>query len=1308
MTTFVDGKRFITYELDSRESIKNRIALEKKILPDRILFTFTVDENGDTNITTTTIEDVMNRYKNSQFQQFYEDNKDQFNIDFESIANIWYLIVLDEGKKSDPYVDLTFDEYIKQYKYSLSRLQDSIKDFKEQQRSKFNLFTASAKKELDIVKELDRHKSIHTTSVEVVKVKTEVSFEVDYDIFELFNYIKMSRDVPFAVIGDYYKILKDFIPLDRWTYAREKLEADFGNKKEVLYLKTLNVRNEPIKNFQKTDPNLYSTVSIYFETPQEETKRKRDERLRIEEQLEKERKKEEKRRREEEKKEGKKIIRKKKGDLLKKGEEKEEVPQVQEKKEEKAEKKLREIVIEDDEDEQDVIVRSSKVYLRVESIINPEFTEDELIDRILSTFPSKISIQTKKQIQIKAEFLVPQFHLDRPIFLDMVMNDPVFSRVCFVDERMRLQKEKGGVYLYFAFSPDDPDDKLITCSMTEQIVEKTSLKVISKDPELKIDTPYLKVRITKALDIHSAESFKNIFSRLISLYNAKKEEVIDRYKKYIEDIEDIIDDMRSDIEKKRRRSTRTRKMLKDIDPDQFISGYSRWLCPTKRAPKIIASKDNPDDPEPEEISKLEEKNIQVMLFPKNNIESGVTYNQYYYSCDHHSQDKYPGLRVNKLSNSEKYPIVPCCYKKDHRSKKKSIWRKYYEEGQGFDDFRDKKQETKDDDEDEKHIYTTNKILPSKRYGILVKNIENYFASIDINGRYLRQGVSRSYNSIIEVLMMAIDPDFDGYNSTERKERIEEIRAEILDRSVNSDVYQQAYNYTPETIKVYLMDNKKYLDPKVFIRLLEDYFDCYIFIFSQNEQNPYGILDCPYHGKEYLQLKRNPKRPVVFIYEHMGAELDRAEYPQCELVVRIDSTNEYEFLFDGKYEVVKRTIDIFNEMYSTRDKDSRIIVSFENKIVSQDLDYHGKTRFLQFNNGICILTDPLPPLSVKYGCKYKTVPASKAIDFLDSENANRRKDHIVSGKRVGIYASKGDVNFYIPIRPEEVDFDDQIEIPTPTFILPKSELTMFNEYHRRARCIIEYMLYLFSVDYRQYKPTSIDRFYIKKFVDRCIEVDPTFVYGHVPRVFSMNSGVLRDKKLIIPNTTTLKKLLYVLRVKLRNNIEEVKNYSDYKYINQYYIDIKDFSQTENQPILFGQNALRKWIESSKPKYPLLDSVRHSETSLLSELLRYDTSKIFVVVFFAEWHKPSKSLLNKVYTSKRDEVTLYTKYSDRVNFVYVDIDTNRGISSSLNVDSIPYVYIFKVVDEKLIEVSSIKGGDNVYENVKLVEKEIVDNL
>jgi len=1343
-------KNFQFYELDSDDTVIDRIAVSKRTLPEYIKVIY--GENRQ--IIILNLIDQISKFKPHQLENFYETYKDEFpNVEFDNFAKLWYLYALKEGNKSimDPYVQITLETYFEKQSINFSKLESDNDAFKTGIKTKLDSLTKKVSIDVSDFKEFSTQSKIHSTPIEVVRVKTEIMFEVEYDIYELFNYMKMSRDIPFAVIGSYYKIMEGFVPSDRWSYARERLEGDFGDKRDVLYIKTLNVKNEPLKNYDHMDTNLYSTVSIYFETPQDESRRKRLDRLKEDEIKDREKKKVDKSREDDESTidEGK-IIRRKKGgdktivaDIKKKRE-----TDIKEKeiiRKERAEREVheRERKREDDEikmaEIEEEIVRTSKVYMRLESPINPDLKESDLISRILDSFPSKINIHSKKQVQIKAEFLIPNFYLDRPVFLDSVLNERLFYQRCFVDELTRIQKEKGGVYLYFAFSPTDTDNKFVACSMTEQVVEKTNLKIIAKDPLLKIDTPYLRVRITRVPNEETAEKFKSIFTGLITLYIKRKNEIIEKYNKYIPDFSDTLTDIKSDIEKKRKKSTRTRKMLKDVDPDQFISGYSRWLCPTKRAPRIVGIKDPNDDEEPQDIKDMQdEKGIQVLLFPRLPEEDGNKYNQYYYACDHHGSGKnvknptiYPGLRVNALANSEKYPIVPCCYAKDHRSKtkNKSILRMYYEEGKTFSDFRDKK--VGEEEDDEKHIFSTNKIVPLKRFGVLIKDVDNYFKSIDNSNIYYRQGVTQTFNSIIEVMLMATEgKKFELYTKEERHDRVLDVRNDMVDMVKSSDIYQQTviYSRNIDSIESYLRDKNKYMDPKMFTRLIEDYFKCYIFIFSQNDQYPFGVLSSPHHLKEYLEYRKKEKDekdkkrsgkveyyPTVFVYEHMGSELDRAEYPQCELIVRVSNNGDKQSVFENNYAIVKRTQEIFDEMYFSNPTDKDIIISFDTPLDGQGIDFYGKTRFLSFADGVCILTDPLPPLEVPVRYKYKTVTKKQALSFMNRENIDNMKNHVVSGNLVGFHASKGYIKFYIPIIPERTSLENNIDVISPSFINEKSELSLYNEFHRLARYISEYTLYLFSLYYRDRPPKSdIDSDYIIGFVKRNIEIDPDFVYSKVPRIFSLVSGVLRDRKLIVPNETVLKKLIYTLRVRLRNNKEEVVKYSEYKYIQKYYADIKDFDQLDSQLIIYGQHALIKWIENVKQIYPLYDSVQHTGVSLVSELSKYDTAKPFIVVFTARWHKSSKNLINRIIipkkmrTGKIERKDLMTEYGHKFNFVYIDIDNNRGIATAYNIDSIPYIYFLRIQDGKSIELGKIKGCDNTNENIKLIKKNIVDIL
>lgn len=1222
MKTRVNGKSVETYLLDTKTSIINRIALQRGVLPDRLYTQIDTDQKIQ-DIEAHTLDELTKKYEGHQLELFYDTYKDKFpKYTLENIAHIWYDYRLKRGKESDPYVEITITDYLKSKNISYELLKTTLDYFNTSQQEKFNEFKRNAETDVANLKLSKGLNAVKATPLEIIKVKTELSFEVDYDIYELFNSLKMSRDMPFAVIGNYYKILKEFTPVDSWTLAREKVASDFGDKTEVLYLKLLNTLNEPLSNIQRTNPNFYSTVSIYFKPLQS------DENI-------------------------------------------------------------------------------NTVYVRFETLLNNSFTEDQLIDRLVKNFPKAVNISSKKQVGIKGEFLVPNYIIDRPVFLHSLLNDPLISRNCFTDDKANIKGEKGGIYVYFLFDPLNPTrDEEVTFSITEQVVEKTSLKVIAKDPELKPDTQYLRVRITRALTSSQALDFYSLFLTLLARYNTAKSDIFRLYESYIPDFDRQMQKMRRDIETKRKKSTRKKEMLKDIDPDQFISGYSRWLCPAKRAPKIISLKENPDDPDPPEIVQLQDADVQTMLFPKVGVEDGIKYNQYYYSCDHHAVDKFPGLRVNKLSNSEKYPIVPCCYKKDHRNKQKSIWRQYYEEGKKFSDFRDKRVD--DEDDEDTHVYTTNKILPSKRIGLLSRNIDKYFSTVDISNKYLRIGVTRSCNSIIESLMMALDPDFDGYTVEQRFEEINNIRNTMLSRVYSSDVYQTAYTFSADTLSLYLKNNKKYFDPTMFLSLLEDYFKCHIFIFTQDEKNPLGILDCPKYLKRYLTSVEDKTRPYVFVYQHMGVDIDRAEYPQCELIIRTKDS-EQEFSFTNEEKVVERTKKLFDEMYITNDNDKDMIVAFETAVDSQYIDYYGKARILYFSDGINIYTNPLPPLNIKQDIigKFKPVSLTLAREFLKREKCKEKK-RVVSGSLVGLYSSKGSVEFYIPIVPRDdnITIDDTLSShnQAPTFLFKKSEMELYNDLHKMGRYITEYMFYIFSIYYKSHNGT-INREYIEKFVKECISIDPTFKYGNIERLFSMNSGLLRNGKLIVHNTTILKKLIYVLRLKLKNSRESLLSYSDYSYMHSYYSDIRDFTHLESQPIIYGQDALQKWIENKKESYQIYDVIKHKGVSLYTELAKHDNKKPFVILFGASWHRPSKALSNKIFKkSETDKDSIFTKYKDRLNFVYIDIDKNKDLAISYEVSSVPYIMFVELGNEEVKEISKIRGSDNIYENIKRIDTEI----
>ncbi len=272
----VDKKNFKVYELDGKESIKERIAATKQTLPNYIHFIYEPNAEGGEDIRTQLISQDIEKATIIKIEECYQECVDTYKISIDDFAKLWYIHNLGMGKNIDPHREFLFTDFLEKHKIIYKIMVSEIPQFNKDYNEKMKRLIDKVRKRTSIFIKFEKFKPVHSTPCETVRIKTELQFEADYDIYELFNALKMSRDIPFAVIRDYYKILKNYVPSEKWTYTRERQEGDFKDKQDVLFLKVLNLKNEPLKNIDKTDPSLYSTVTIYFESQAEEEKRLRE------------------------------------------------------------------------------------------------------------------------------------------------------------------------------------------------------------------------------------------------------------------------------------------------------------------------------------------------------------------------------------------------------------------------------------------------------------------------------------------------------------------------------------------------------------------------------------------------------------------------------------------------------------------------------------------------------------------------------------------------------------------------------------------------------------------------------------------------------------------------------------------------------------------------------------------------------------------------------------------------------------------------------------------------------------------------
>ena len=367
-----------------------------------------------------------------------------------------------------------------------------------------------------------------------------------------------------------------------------------------------------------------------------------------------------------------------------------------------------------------------------------------------------------------------------------------------------------------------------------------------------------------------------------------------------------------------------------------------------------------------------------------------------------------------------------------------------------------------------------------------------------------------------------------------------------------------------------------------------------------------------------------------MYEHTGTtEGDE----HCEIIAKSSDwkRDDEETAFKYNTDTIVKIKEVFNEMYirtisnGVEHNNLRLnnlqLPSFKKRIIGQLVDYFGKTRYLKFENNIILYTNPLPNLLVPLfdPKELKNLTSKKdAFKFLD------KFDHTAVYLNDKIIAYKGQlgyIEFYLPIKEKEEKEEKEKEFSVITFpnYNEQDQLAKFNLFKRLSRYILEYVFYLFSIYYKKKYVAKIEKKeekkelkrkdkkelkrkekekeeenldeFIVKFASKNIVINPKFEYKIVKRLFDIeNNSLLENGKIVLPNVQTMKRVLYALRLNLKNYGDEIKNYSNRKYIKNYYEDINDFDQGDNFIIVVGELAVKQWISSLAINYHTTDIIK----------------------------------------------------------------------------------------------------------------------
>lgn len=352
----------------------------------------------------------------------------------------------------------------------------------------------------------------------------------------------------------------------------------------------------------------------------------------------------------------------------------------------------------------------------------------------------------------------------------------------------------------------------------------------------------------------------------------------------------------------------TNKQLKQKAPEIFVTDYPRKCL---HLPRILEDSEN--------------KSFAIK-FPIN----GEPSKSRWYGCDHHAEAKFPGLRRNPLKNKDKFPVIPCCYIADQKVKPGSEYRKYYSN--------EVVEKTKRNHENV--IFTTNRILPEKVFGTLPVKLLPTFYDIN-NKKYFRFGVHHSNDSLLTCLQLATGKD---------KPNIEWVQNNLY--------------YCKQEINFNHINQSEFVDPIIYYRLMEEWFDVSIILF-ENEKDDSKMMNINPDNSYYANFEW--KDSIVLILKNFGVVADVNKYPQCELICEGPKESP-KFIF-SKNETIKlrRIFDKYNNI-------TRVVRVLDTYKCHQFINEHGHVYKLIHNLG-AIVFDPLQPI-------YLNVPI-KTDDITDN-------------------------------------------------------------------------------------------------------------------------------------------------------------------------------------------------------------------------------------------------------------------------------------------------------------------------------------
>ena len=802
-------------------------------------------------------------------------------------------------------------------------------------------------------------------------------------------------------------------------------------------------------------------------------------------------------------------------------------------------------------------VKNTKHGLVVQALILYDNPVDS-VEKVCQFLHIEDGIEDLQQFGMRVQFYIEDVCIDPSIFSDMVMNDRLFQKFLSVNDTDKISKQNKSVFIYFH------DGHIRKDIDTSDILVGGWKRAFSRHGDLTaslicepIDKTYrVLVRVMKSLQQNTVMSFEAKIAKLLKIYKDQLPRYEKLYKRLI-----------PKFTQHRPLALAVKKIddplsrLITAEPNIFVPNLYGRNC-QKVKPIIV------DDPDV--LASLPDD--RKLLFPPLPYK---TYKPRYYVCPSEDYEKegvaykYPGLKKIKKSDHP-FGYIPCCYIENWHAKNKKITEELKKKITG--EISQMKGLKKSID----HVIKTLKIIDNLgQMGVLPEPIETFFLCMDPTKEYFRVGVPQ-WDSFVRCL----EYQHSQVHSEEMRE-IMAVRTLIAETGLEIGE-QENYDLPIDQLKDMLLDDEYTLEPERFWRILENFYQVTIVVFTRGKDNKISI-SMPRNDRSWYRYS-DPKRPIVAIYRHLGGAMDDLAQVQehCELIIgkKFNNVKNYNFpknrsawqylqeigvsFFDGDHPVRPTTLD-----------DGKLFGQVE----GQWVDSIGKARIFFFTQQRFpgFLERPTAPLKIPIITDLQ-MPSSDRLALFLKTYKHRVVQYPIAPDLLFFFVKVGQGVIVFPSRRAVTTVFVQKKQPE-TIILTilasmdeSEDIASMQQQIRLSSVVQDYVLFFLSRFMEEHEHILKDKL-VEEWIGLFFkEYTRTVSDGHlyppiedIPPYFAENvKGLVVNKKVLLADAVK-GKLRFFLQWYLTRREEEVRQMHLRREIPSYYQYTSDFKRIGRQMI-----------------------------------------------------------------------------------------------------------------------------------------------